>query len=250
VTSTDIQSFHSFDGVRICWRELGSGHPFVLLHGLFSNVETNWLKWETAQKLAEAGIRVIMPYLRAHGASDAPHDPAAYPPDVLARDVEALIDHLRLTQFDLGGYSLGARTAIRVVVRGAKPRRLILAGMGLEGILHSEQRTDFFLRVIETRSTARPGSPEWMAAQFMRTTGVDPDAAVHVLTSQVPTSREDLSAIDMPTLVVSGADDRDNGSGEELAAALRDGSYRSIPGNHMSAVMKAELAQAMLGFLD
>ena len=37
-------------------------------------------------------------------------------PDVLARDGLALIAHLGLTDYDLGGYSLGARTTVRMLV--------------------------------------------------------------------------------------------------------------------------------------
>jgi hypothetical protein len=50
-------------------------------------------------------------------------------------------------------------------------------------------------------------------------------------------------------LVVNGVDDHDNGSGEALAAALPDGRYASIPGNHMSAVMKPELGSTIADFL-
>lgn len=242
-------SFASFDGVRIAWREVGAGRPLVLLHGLFSNADMNWLKWGTADALAGSGFRVVMPDHRAHGLSEAPHDEAAYPADVLVRDAEALVRHLGLTGFDLGGYSLGARTAIRLVARGLVPRRLVLAGMGLEGVVRADERTDFFLRVIETRATAKAGTREWMAAQFMKTTGVDPEAVALLLRTQVTTRREELGALGMPTLVVAGADDDDNGSAAALAEALPNARYASIPGNHMSAVMKPELAAAMREFL-
>lgn len=241
--------FASFDGISIAWHEVGYGHPLVLLHGLFSNAQTNWLRYGTADVLAEAGLRLILPDFRAHGLSDAPHDSAAYPPDVLARDVEALVAHLGLGDFDLGGYSLGARTTVRLVVRGMRPRRVVLAGMGLQGIVGSDDRNAFFLRVIEQRDTARPGSREWLAAQFMKTTGVDAEAAVQVLRSQVQTSREELGALSMPALVVAGIDDHDNGSASDLAAALPDGRCAKVPGNHMSAVTRPELGRSIRSFL-
>ncbi len=53
----------------------------------------------------------------------------------------------------------------------------------------------------------------------------------------------------MPALVVSGADDRDNGSARALADALPDGLYVEIPGNHMSAVTKPDLGRAIADFL-
>ena len=132
---TDPQYFESFDGARIAWRELGEGRPAVLIHGYFSTAEVNWLKYGHAAKLAARGFRVIMPDLRAHGDSDRPHDPAAYVPDILTGDGHALIAHLGLTDYDLGGYSLGARTTVRMLANGAAPRRVVLSGMGLAGIV-------------------------------------------------------------------------------------------------------------------
>jgi pimeloyl-ACP methyl ester carboxylesterase len=241
--------FASFDGQAIAWRELGEGRPVVLLHGLFSHAEMNWLRWGTAQAVADAGFRVIMPDFRAHGLSAAPHDAAAYPTDVLAQDIEALVAHLGLADFDLGGYSLGARTTVRLLVRGMRPRRAVLAGMGVQGIVGSNLRTGFFLNAIATRDTAARGTPEWMAAQFMKTTGTDPDAVAHVLRAQAQTEAAQLTALRTPTLVVCGAEDQDNGSAPELAAALPDARHVAIPGNHMSAVMKPELGTAIRDFL-
>ena len=64
-------------GTRLAIHRLGSGRPLLLLHGLFSSAQVNWIKYGTAAQLAEAGFEAIMPDLRAHGASEAPHDPAA-----------------------------------------------------------------------------------------------------------------------------------------------------------------------------
>src|SRR3546814_18752210 len=100
---------------------MGEGAPIILLHGLFSNAEVNWIKFGTAARVAAEGCRVIMPDLRVHGSSDAPHEEEHYPPAVLVHDLEDLIAHLGLTAFDLGGFSLGARTIARAVVAGMKP---------------------------------------------------------------------------------------------------------------------------------
>ena len=116
--------FEARDGVQLAWRETGEGRPLILLHGLFSSGEVNWIKFGTAARIAADGYRVIMPDLRVHGSSEAPHDDEHYPPDVLVRDLEDLVAHLGLIDFDLGGFSLGARTSVRAVVAGMKPRRL------------------------------------------------------------------------------------------------------------------------------
>src|SRR4051812_29227846 len=116
--------FTASDGVTLAWHEMGDGRPVVLLHGLFSDAETNWAKFGHAAAIAAYGFRVIMADLRAHGDSGKPHEASAYPPDILAEDGLALVAHLGLTNYDLGGYSLGARTSVRMVIRGARPRRL------------------------------------------------------------------------------------------------------------------------------
>ena len=62
-----IEWIESFDGTRLVIQRVGQGRPVLLLHGLFSNAHTNWIKFGHAAKLAEAGLEAIMPDLRAHG---------------------------------------------------------------------------------------------------------------------------------------------------------------------------------------
>jgi pimeloyl-ACP methyl ester carboxylesterase len=242
--------FTAPDGIDLAWHELGEGRAVVLLHGLFSDAATNWLRYGHAAEIAGRGFRVIMPDLRAHGESARPHDPAAYPPDILADDGFALIAHLGLADYDLGGYSLGGRTVIRMAVKGAAPRRLVVGGMGLDGITATGARTDQFKRVLTGLGSHARGSPEWLAEAFLKTTGGDPDALLPLLDSFVDTSTAELARIAMPALVVSGAEDRDNGSAQALAGALPHGRYAEVPGNHMSAVTKPDLGRAIADFLS
>lgn len=244
------RAFRSFDGLKLAWDELGEGRPALLLHGLFSNPEMNWLKFGHAQAVAERGFRVIMPHLRGHGASAAPYDPAAYPPDVLALDGAALVAALGLTDYNLGGYSLGARTSLRMVAaHGAKPRRLVLGGMGYEGTVGTSRRADHFKNVLTGLGTHPRGSPEWMAEAFLKTTGADPLALLPLLDSFVDTPPEALARVGTEALVACGAEDRDNGSAERLAGALGNARYAEVPGNHMSAVLKPGLGRAIADFL-
>jgi pimeloyl-ACP methyl ester carboxylesterase len=243
-------SFTTSDGYGLVWYELGQGRPVVLLHGLFSNAETNWLRFGHADAIAARGLRVILPDLRGHGASAAPHDPAAYPPDVLARDAAELIAHLGLADYDLGGYSLGARTSARMVILGARPRRLVISGMGLRGMVDVHRRADHFRKILTGLGTHPRGSPEWMAEAFLKTTGGDAQAMLPLLGSFVSSTEAELRSIAMPTLVLSGAEDQDNGPAVELANLLPDGRYVEVPGNHMSAVTKPELGRAIADFLS
>jgi pimeloyl-ACP methyl ester carboxylesterase len=242
----ESNKFLTADGVEIAWRETGEGRPLVLIHGYFSEAHTNWIKYGHAALLAEAGFRVIMPDLRAHGLSGKPHDLTLYPKDILADDQFALIDQLGLTDFDLGGYSLGGRTVARMLERGCRPGRAIISGMGLQGLTSTEKRGDHFRHIIDNLGSHQRGSPAWMAEAFLKTTGGDPVALRHILETFVDTSEAALRAIDTPVAVICGAEDDDNGSAAALADMLPRGKLATVPGNHMSAVVKPELGEAML----
>jgi pimeloyl-ACP methyl ester carboxylesterase len=245
-----VHHFRGRDGTELAYRETGKGRPLVLIHGFFSTATVNWVRYGHAAAIAARGYRLIMPDLRGHGDSARPHTAADYPPDVLADDGFALIERLGLTDYDLGGYSLGGRTTIRMLVRGATPRRAIVGGMGLDGIVHTGGRNAYFRRILTHLGTFERGSSEWMAEAFLKTVGGDPVALLHVLGTSVDTPREALARIRMPTLVVAGAEDSDNGSAQALAAALPDGRFAVVPGNHMNAVTRSELAAAMADFLE
>lgn len=244
------QFLEGFGGAKLAVHRLGEGRPVLLLHGLFSSAHVNWIKFGTAARLAEAGFEAIMPDLRAHGQSDAPHDPAAYPEDVLVKDALALVDALGLAEFDLGGFSLGARTAVRAALAGLKPRRLVLGGMGIEGLGEWAKRSAFFVDAIDRYDDIQRGDPAFVAKSFMKTMNVDRVAARLLLGSVDDTPREALAAVTMPTLVVCGADDQDNGSAPALAGALPDGTYAEVPGTHMSSVTERRFGEAIAEFLN
>lgn len=241
--------FDSWDGVRLAWRELGEGRPAVLLHGFFSDAQTNWIRFGHAAALAARGFRVIMPDCRAHGSSDKPHYPAAYPPDALTRDGHALVAHLELRDYDLVGYSLGARTTSRMLATGAEPRRVMFSGMGLEGLTNTGRRAGHFRNILTNLGKHERGSGAWMAEQFLRTTGGDPQALLGIIDTFADTPLETIKSFRWPTAVVCGVEDADNGSAPDLANALPDGRYVEVPGGHMSAVVKPELGRAIADFL-
>ena len=237
------------DGIRLAWREMGEGKPVVLLHGFLSDAATNWIKYGHAAAIAARGRRVIMPDLRAHGESDKPHDPRFYPPDVLASDARVVIEALGLSGFDLGGYSLGARTLSRLLATGARPGKVIFAGMGLEGLTDTGRRAGHFRHILTNLGKHQRGTPEWLAEAFLKTTRGDPVALLGIIETFVSTPLEAIERFDVPALVVCGVEDQDNGSAPALADALPHARYVEVPGGHMSSVVKPELGEAMAAFL-
>jgi pimeloyl-ACP methyl ester carboxylesterase len=249
MTGVSIHRWTASDGVELAFHETGEGRAVILLHGLFSSAEMNWIKFGHAGRIAREGFRVIMPDLRAHGNSGKPHDPAWYPDGILARDVRELVDHLGLDSFDLGGFSLGARTTIEAVGEGLAPGKAILGGMGLEGLQRWARRKQFFLDAIEQFDTAAFRSIFIVFMNWIDSQCGLPRAAVHLLNSFTDCKEGWLDKFTMPTLVVLGREDHDNGSGEDLVKALPDAAYREVPGTHMSSVTKPEFGEQIAKFL-
>lgn len=250
MSNLQAQFIPGHGGAKLAVHRMGSGRPVVLLHGLFSSAQVNWIKFGTAERLVAAGFEAIMPDLRAHGQSAAPHEASAYPADVLVQDALALVAALGLTDYDLVGFSLGSRTAVRGVLAGLTPRRLVLGGMGLEGLAGWARRSAHFIDAINRFGTIPREDPAYLAQNFMKSMGIDRVAARLLLQSVDDTPAAALDAVTMPTLVVCGSEDQDNGSAEALAEQLPDAVYRAVPGTHMSSVTKPEFGAAIVRFLS
>ena len=97
--------------------------------------------------------------------------------------------------------------------------------------------------------TAQRGDAHWLSIQFMKSQQVDRVAAAQLLDSFEDAFIEWLQAFTMPTLVVCGSEDDDNGSAEELANVLPEARFEEVPGTHMSSVTKSELGAAIARFL-
>jgi pimeloyl-ACP methyl ester carboxylesterase len=250
LTETLVNYWNASDGVELAYHDVGHGRPVILLHGLFSDAKMNWIKFGHAARIAAEGFRVIMPDLRANGLSGKPHGEEYYPKGILARDLRELVAHLELQEFDLGGFSLGARTTVEAVGEGIRPRRAVLGGAGLEGLRNWERRKTFFLEAIALFDTVQRGDPHWLSIQFMKSQKVDRVAAGQLLESFEDAFVPWLQAFTMPTLVVCGDQDDDNGSAEELANVLPNAVFEEVPGTHMSSVTKPEFGEAIARFLS
>lgn len=237
------------DGVTLACHTMGEGPAVLLAHGFLSNARANWIDPGIAEALADAGFSLIMPDIRGHGVSDAPDDPALYPKDVLARDIADVLAALDVQDYALVGYSLGARTATRALALGAKPRRLVLAGMGDSGVIGVEARQRHFEDMIANGPNASNPEAGAFVQSFMAQNGVAVQPALNVLRSQAPTAPEVLAAITCPTLVLCGVRDQDNGSAAGLAAMIPGARLIETPGTHLSAVGKTEFRDALVAFL-
>ena len=250
MTNPPTQLYPARDGMELAYREIGVGRPLVLLHGFTSN-GAQWIEQSAAPAIVDRGYRLILPDLRGHGESPQPHDPAAYPPDILVDDALALIDHLGLDDYDLGGYSLGARVVLRALTRGATPARAIVAGQGLDAITEQTSRTGTYRRLLTAMrdDTVDPDSKDALFAHWIKKLGNDPQALLNVLDSLIATPLDDVRKVATPVLVVIGDRDHTHPGADDLAAELPAARFVSIPGDHYTAFVAPEFATAMMEFL-
>lgn len=99
------------DGVEISYRDEGEGLPVVLLHGFpFSSK-----MWSRQVAALVPSHRVITPDFRGFGDSGG----APSTVEQLAGDIQALVEHLELEPFVLGGFSMGGYVAFRYLAQHA-----------------------------------------------------------------------------------------------------------------------------------
>jgi pimeloyl-ACP methyl ester carboxylesterase len=110
------------NGINLYFETHGTGRPLILLHGGLGSGE---MFGPTLPQLAQQH-QVIAVDLQGHGRTadiDRPIDIR-----LMADDIAALIDHLRLDKPDVVGYSLGGGVALLTAVKYPdKVRRLVAA---------------------------------------------------------------------------------------------------------------------------
>src|SRR5206468_6882277 len=110
------------NGVHLYFETIGTGRPLILLHGGLGSGEM----FEPILPTLSRHHRVIVVDLQGHGRTadiDRPIDIR-----LMADDIAALIDHLRLEKPDLVGYSLGGGVAFFTAVKyPQKVGKLVMA---------------------------------------------------------------------------------------------------------------------------
>jgi pimeloyl-ACP methyl ester carboxylesterase len=246
-----MQRLTSFDGLELACSVLGDGADTLLLHGFGADAQRNWVVPGIADALVAAGRRVIMYDARGHGASDKPHDSEAYALPAMERDAQAVLDHLGVTVVDVVGYSMGAIVATRLVPAEPRTRRLVLGGIGGRLLSGRALRRDRIAAAL----AAAPGSKSDDASarafrHFAERGGNDLDALAAIMRTPRHASSGKLADIHVPTLVAVGEGDTLAGDPAALAAAIPDARAVVVPGDHLTAVGRPELADAIVTFLS
>ena len=247
-----MPQFATDDGVEIAFIDEGAGDPIVLVHGFASNKEINWVVPGWVATLTRAGRRAIALDDRGHGASGKVYEPAAYHSAIMAEDVRALLDHLRLTRADVMGYSMGARiTAFLALAHPDRVRTAVLGGLGLS-LVEGVGLPDSIANALEASSLAEIRDPTaYMFRAFAEQTKSDLRAlAACMRGSRQTLSPAEVGRIAVPVMVAVGEKDPIAGSPEALAALIPGAKALVIPGrDHMLAVGDRVFKSAVVEFL-
>jgi pimeloyl-ACP methyl ester carboxylesterase len=254
------------NGINLYYEIHGSGRPLILLHGGLGSGE---MFGPVLPQLAERH-QVVAVDLQGHGRTadiDRPIDVR-----LMAADIAALIDHLKLATPDVVGYSLGGGVALQTASQfPAKVRRLVMVSANLRpDAIYPEMR-------------AQQGQVSAAAAEFMKETPMyqlyqrvapRPEDFPRLLTkigesmSKDYDYTEEVRGLRMPTLVVAADADMAPPSHyvevfKLLDGGLRDGGWMGegrpkggnalaiLPGlTHYNIFSSPLFAAATLAFLD
>jgi non-heme chloroperoxidase len=216
--------------IELYYEDHGSGDPVVLIHGY----PLNGASWEKqVPALLSAGRRVITYDRRGFGKSS--QSTTGYNYDTFAQDLHGLVTHLKLRNFSLVGFSMGGGEVARylgkygsdhvgkaVIIGGIPPYLLKTAdnpegvdGSVFEGIQQAvaADRYAFFSEFFKNFYNAdvflgKRISEQAIQASQMVAASASPAASLACVPTWHEDFRQDLSRINVPTLVMHGEADR------------------------------------------
>ena len=239
------QFYKASDGTRIYFEQKGQGYPVVLVHG-FTNTGDSWKHAALYDTLLGDGYRVITVDLRGNGRSGKPHDESYYAHDAEARDIMGILDQLGVDKYDVIGYSRGSIITARLLVLDPRVRKAVLGGMGDDFTNPMWPRRVLFYHVLAGDTTV----PELQGLlNRIEKEGMDRQALALSQKQQPSTSREALSHLKNPVLVICGDEDEDNGSAKKLAEIIPGAKYRTVPGKHGGTNNTIPFAHEIMLFL-
>jgi len=238
-----IQYYQSFDGTKIAYQVKGQGEPVLLVHGFIVNGES-WKRSALYTDLLSNGYKVIILDQRGNGRSDKPHTPEAYANDAEAKDIMGLMKNLGIKKYNVVGYSRGSIITARLLVLDKNVRRAVLGGIGTGFTDPEWPRRKMFYRALMGDSV-----PELQAmVKNVQASGLDQQALAYLQKEQPSTSKDKISKVKQPVLVLCGTDDADLPEAKQLAGYFKHGSFGTMPGDHGAAVRTKEFSEQVVAF--
>lgn len=233
--------YASNQGVCIYYEVEGDGPPLVLQHGsACSSAEWREMGYRDALRRE---YQLILIDARGHGASEKPHEPAAYTLPLRVADVTAVLDDLSIRHAHYFGYSMGGWIGFGLAKYAPERiRTLILGGAhpyaeSLQG-RHTimDQGLDAFITACE-RSLGDHLTPT-LRARLM-TTDL---RALRAQTQDRSSIADVLPTMTMPCLLFVGESEPRLPDVQVCLAHLPNGRFVVIPGcDHFGAWARSDL---------
>ena len=205
------------NGYHVFYLEGGpeSGTPVVLIHGLGSKAQQDWVA--LAPYLVRAGYHVYAMDLLGYGRSAKPPE-LSYSIREEAKFVESFLDVNHLTSVALGGESMGGWIAATVALdRPDLVKRLMLfdsAGMkfqlSFDQAIFTPQTSEQVDQLMAEVTPNAPRLPQFVKADYIRKTkryGWVTQRALASMTTGADDLDGKFSALKMPLLIVWGKQD-------------------------------------------
>ncbi|MGN8545959.1 alpha/beta fold hydrolase [Bradyrhizobium elkanii] len=244
------------NGVEIYYEVHGSGPPLILTHGYSSTSAM----WQGQIEALSQRHKLILWDMRGHGQSDYPDDPDAYSEALTVGDIAALLDAAGADKAIVGGLSLGGYMSL--AFHRAHPERvraLLIIDTG-PGFKKDDARDVWNNRARETGDrfdreglkVLRSLSAERASVTHRNARGLAL-AARGMLAQRDARVIESLPGIQVPALVVVGADDTPFLAASDYMAAKIPGAQKAVIPNAGHAVnidQPQAFIAAVLPFLD
>ncbi|MER7211150.1 alpha/beta fold hydrolase [Streptosporangium sp. NPDC000239] len=215
--------------------------PVLLLHGIASDGETDWVAPGTVAALNDAGRTAVVVDLRAHGASPASDSAEEAGAPAQARDILAVLDEAGVETFDIAGYSLGAR--LSWAVAEAAPERVRRAVLG--GLSPVEPFTMVDIAALH-KAVAEGVQPEdpftGMIAGMVGSRGPERAPGLALVVEGLAGSPFDPKGWpgQTPPVFVVGQDDMMTNGIERIVGLVDGAELLTVPGDHFGALTGAE----------
>jgi pimeloyl-ACP methyl ester carboxylesterase len=237
-------------GVPIHYEVSGQGLPIVLVHGFSSSFERDWRRTGWVDFHVREGRRVIGLDCRGHGKSGKPHSPEAYAGNQIPDDVLAVMDAAGIERADIMGYSMGALVTLNLLAR--RPERFasaVAGGTGLPRPSTDPQQREKLAAALEAADPATISDPAALRfRQAVEGRGNDLAAlAAFQRSERTQADRAALERLDLPLLVVVGADDEAVASARELAEIVSGAELIILAGEDHQGVLRAEAHKQAVG---
>jgi pimeloyl-ACP methyl ester carboxylesterase len=239
--------------VPIHYEVSGQGPPIVLVHGFASGFERDWRRNGWVDFLVGEGLQVIGLDCRGHGKSGKPHSPEAYAGNQIPDDVLAVMDAVGIERGQLMGYSMGGLVTLNLLAR--RPERFasaVVGGTGLPRPSTDPQDREKLAAALEAADPATISDPAALRfRQSIEGRGNDLLAlAAFQRSERAQADQAELRRLQLPLLVVVGANDEMVTSARQLAEAVSGAELVTLAGeDHQGALASRGYKQAVGRFL-